>query len=171
MKRELAVLWVRNLLGMWLMCALLACSMPLVPPYDRAVSEALNAANTETMTLFASINPSVQKYDFATRSERYAQVIGKLDALALSANARPVPKNPTVDKLNAALDKLIPASANADDVRIPSVFAIRKISEAITKMRDTDMKQGLTAYEVIAFKQEVSIYFDQALTYENFLQR
>ncbi len=171
MKRKFASPWIRNFLSMFLIGCLLACSLPLVPPYDKAVSDALNAANTETMTLFASLNAGVQKYDFPTRADRYAQVIGKLDALALSANARPVPKNPSVDKVNAALDKLIPASANDSDVRIPSVFAIRKISEAIAKMRDTDMKQGLTAYEVIAFKQEVSIYFDQALTYENFLQR
>ena len=38
-------------------------------------------------------------------------------------------------------------------------------------MRDTDRKQGLTAFEVGAFKGQATIYFDQAITYENFLQR
>jgi hypothetical protein len=38
-------------------------------------------------------------------------------------------------------------------------------------MRDVDKKQGVTAFEVAAFKGQVVIYLDQALTYENFLER
>jgi hypothetical protein len=148
--------------------------MPLAPAYDKAVSDALNAANTDAMTLFASLSLGVQKQDFPNRAEQYAQVIGKLDALAISANARPVPKNAVTDKVNAVLDKTMPdsvASMANSDARLPSVLAIRKIAETVIKMRDTDVKQGLTTYEVIAFKQQASIYFDQAITYENFLQR
>ena len=126
--------------------------MPLAPAYDKAVSEALNAANTEAMTLFASLSLGVQKQDFPSRAEQYAQVIGKLDALAISANARPVPKNAVTDKVNAVLDKTLPATVESSDTRLPSVVAIRKIAETVIKMRDTDIKQGLTAYEVIAFK-------------------
>ena len=154
-----------------LFCLLSACSMPLAPNYDKAVSDALNAANTEAMTLFASVSLGVQKYDFASRADQYAQVIGKLDALAISANARPVPKNAVTDKVNAVLDKTLPITIESSDARLPSVVAIRKIAETVTKMRDTDIKQGLSTYEVIAFKQQASIYFDQAITYENFLQR
>ncbi|MBC3882813.1 hypothetical protein H8K35_15125 [Undibacterium sp. LX40W] len=145
--------------------------MPLAPTYDKAVSEALNVANTDAMTLFAGVSLGVQKQDFASRADQYAQVIGKLDALAISANARPIPKNAVTDKVNAVLDKTIPVTVEHSDARLPSVVAIRKIAETMTKMRDTDIKQGLTTYEVIAFKQQASIYFDQAITYENFLQR
>lgn len=169
---------LRNLSSWWrlqclvlLLCLLNACAMPLAPAYDKAVSDGLNAANTDAMTLFASISLGVQKHDFASRAEQYAQVIGKLDALAISANARPVPKNAVTDKINAVLDKSLPATAEKSDARLPSVMAIRKIAETVIKMRDTDVKQGLTTYEVIAFKQQASIYFDQAITYENFLQR
>lgn len=154
-----------------LIAVLNACTMPLAPAYDKAVSEALNAANTDAMTLFASLSLGVQKQDFPHRAEQYAQVIGKLDALAISANARPVPKNAVTDKVNAVLDKTLPATIESSDARLPSVVAIRKITETVIKMRDTDLKQGLTTYEVIAFKQQASIYFDQAITYENFLQR
>lgn len=169
MKQTLSV--IKAYWGLLLLWALVACSVPLVPPYDKAVTEALNVAVAESMTLFANVDHGVQKDDFANRAERYAQVIGKLDALAIAANARPVPKNQVSDKLNSVFDKILPSTADGTEVRIPSVHAIRKISETIVKMRDTDMNQGLSRYEVIAFKQQVSIYFDQAMTYENFLQR
>lgn len=163
--------WFRRYWAAFVLVLLVGCSLPLVPPYDKAVIDALNVANTETMTLFASVDKETKQYDYANRAERYAQVIGKWDALIIAANARPVPKNQTSDRLNHLLDRMLPASANTEEFKIPSVYAMKKISETITKMRETDMKQGLTSYEVIAFKQQVIIYLDQAITYENFLQR
>jgi hypothetical protein len=38
-------------------------------------------------------------------------------------------------------------------------------------MRDTDSEQGVTAIEVAAFKQQIAISMDQALTYEKALER
>jgi len=38
-------------------------------------------------------------------------------------------------------------------------------------MRDTDKQQGVTQTEVIVFKGFVTLYFDQALTYERFLNK
>jgi hypothetical protein len=48
---------------------------------------------------------------------------------------------------------------------------MEEISKTMTKMRDTDKKQGVTEFEVRAFKGQVVIYLDQAITYETFLER
>ena len=58
-----------------------------------------------------------------------------------------------------------------DDSEIPSATALAEISKTIVKMRDTDQKQGVTGLEVQAFKNQVSVFLDQALTYESFLER
>ena len=80
-----------------------------------------------------------------------------------------MPKNLATDEINKFLkDKGLPAMKNGV---APSATAMEKISEALEKMMDTDRKQGLTATEVEAFKGQVKIYLDQALTYENFLNR
>ena len=82
-----------------------------------------------------------------------------------------MPKNKITDVVNKLLEKRSTQPLEDDDDVPPSVHAIKRIGATVTKMRDTDRKQGVTAYEVQAFKQQCVIYFDQALTYENFLQR
>ncbi|MCP4351418.1 MAG: hypothetical protein GY795_38620 [Desulfobacterales bacterium] len=57
------------------------------------------------------------------------------------------------------------------DSETPSATAMGKISATLVKMMNTDKKQGVTATEVQAFKNQVTIYLDQALTYESFLER
>jgi hypothetical protein len=123
------------------------------------------------MTLLASASAGTKPGDFNARAERYSMLIGQLDALAIFAGARPIPKNKVSDTINRVLDKRGTAPITEDDATPPSAHAIRKVSEAFAKMRDTDRKQGVTATEVLAFKGLVTIYFDQAVTYENFLQR
>jgi hypothetical protein len=53
----------------------------------------------------------------------------------------------------------------------PSVAPVDLMSRTIVKMRDTDSEQGVTAIEVAAFKQQIAISMDQALTYEKALER
>lgn len=174
--------WLQtSLLTLVLAFSVAGCAVQLAPPYDKAVVEGLNTANTETMTLLASVdngtNNDDDKRTFPAREEKYNALIGKLDALAILAGARPMPKNPVVEAISRLLAKRHEkASAGAeplkdDDSTPPSAHAIRRISGTLAKMRDTDRKQGVTAYEAKAFKGQVEIYFDQAITYENFLQR
>ena len=147
------------------------CAVQLAPPYDKAVAEGLIAANTEVMTLLASMSNGTDKSTFAVREKNYSAAIGKLDSLAVLAGARPMPKNKVTDAINRLLDKRGGKPLEDDDSTPPSAHAIKKISETLAKMRDTDRKQGITAYEALAFKGQIVIYFDQAITYENFLQR
>lgn len=163
----------------WYPAALLAlvltflagCAVQLAPPYDKAVVDGLNQVDPQVMTLFASISNGADKNTFASREQTYNELIGNLDALAILAGARPMPKNKVTDAVNQLLDKRGGMPLDDDDATPPSAHAIQKISETLAKARDTDRKQGLTAYEAIAFKRMAVIYFDQAITYENFLQR
>lgn len=150
---------------------LLGCMTQLAPPYDKAVVDALNSASEEVMTLLAAASDGTRPETFSAREEQYNAAIGKLDALAVLAGARPMPKNGAVEKINRLLDQRGAGPLKEDAATPPSVGAIKEISKALTRMRDTDRKQGVTATEAQAFKGVVVISFDQAITYENFLQR
>lgn len=147
------------------------CATQIAPHYDKNVVEGLNSATTEAMTFMATASQGTDKSVFFSREEKYNALIGKLDALALSAGARPMPKNKVTDAVNKLLEKRGGKAINDDDATPPSAHSIKRIAETLTKMRDADKKQGVTAFEVQAFKMQLVIYFDQAITYENFLQR
>lgn len=151
--------------------SLTGCATQLAPPYDKKVADGLVSISIETMTLLAATSQGTDKSTFSSRKDKYNTLIGRLDALAISAGARPMPKNKVTDAINMLLEKRGRKPIDYDDSTPPSAHSIQKISETLTKMRDTDEKQGITALETQAFKGQVIIYFDQAITYENFLQR
>lgn len=160
-----------RLLVITALLTLAGCATQLAPSYDKTVADGLSAASAETMTLLASTSQGTNKSTFPSREEKYNALIGKLEALALSAGARPMPKNKVTEAINTLLEKRGGKPIADDDSTPPSAHSIKKIAETLTKMRDTDRKQGVTAYESAAFKGQIVIYFDQAITYENFLQR
>lgn len=145
------------------------CATTLAPQYDKAVVEGMTTTSTEVMEFFASVSSGTQKDTFDERKQRYANLIGRFDALEIQAKARPVPKNKITDKINDLLSKR--GVSIPEDSEIPSATAMGKISATLVEMRNIDQKQGLTATEVQAFKSQVTIYLDQALTYESFLER
>lgn len=147
------------------------CAIQLVPPYDKVVADGLTQVNTEAMTLLATVSSGTKAETFSAREEKYNTLIGKVEALALQAGARPMPKNKVSDAINRALDKRASQQLTDDDSTPPSAYAIKKVAETFIKLRDTDRKQGITSTEALAFKGQVIIYLDQATTYENFLQR
>lgn len=156
----------------WTVLLVLAsCAVQLAPPYDKVVADGLNQANTETMILMATVSVGTSAGTFASRESQYNKLIGSIDALGLLAGARPMPKNRVTDAINQTLDKRQSQALTDDDSTPPSAHAIKKVAETLTKMRDTDRKQGITVIEARAFKGQVVVFFDQAITYENFLQR
>jgi hypothetical protein len=167
--------------GARLMCArplvlslclsLLACVAQLAPAYDKTIVDELNAANVEAMTLFASTSGGTAKETFPSRADKYNALVGKLDALAIAAGARPVPKNHVTETINTLLIARGGQGLSEDLSTPPSAHAIQRVSDTVAKMRDTDKAQGLMALEVQAFRGQAVIYLDQAITYENFLQR
>lgn len=171
MHRALGTWSYARLLAVSFSLFLAACATQLAPPYDKAVVDGLNAASTATMTFLASASPGTDKATFPAREPEYNALIGRLEALAIEAGARPMPKNKITDLVNRLLEKRGGQPLADDQETPPSAHAIKRIADTLTKMRDTDRKQGVTAYEAQAFKNQCVIYFDQALTYENFLQR
>ena len=148
---------------------LTACATTLAPNYDKAIVDGLVSVSQKTMELFASTSSGTSKSDYGNREKTYNSIIGSIDALAIQAKARPIPKNKTTEKVNEHLRSRGVNVLVGEDA--PSATALKKISETVVKMRDTDKKQGITAVEVQAFKGQAVIYFDQALTYESFLER
>jgi hypothetical protein len=146
-----------------------ACATQLAPSYDKALVDGMASTNKEVMSLFATASSGTSSDTFQARENNYNKAIGSVDALEIQAKARPLPKTKVVEIVNKHLAQrgLPPLT----DDQIPSATALHKVSETITKMRDTDKKQGLTGIEVTAFKGQATIYLDQAITYESFLQR
>jgi hypothetical protein len=162
---------VRQRTGMLvaLLAMLAGCAIQLAPLYDKALVDGLTSANADTMELMASAADGTTKDTFPARESKYSRVIGRLDALAVQAAARPVPTN----NVSEAVKKIVGVRGAAGDASqiIPSSTALQEISKTVAKMRDTDKKQGVTALEVQAFRGQVLIYMDQALTYEAALER
>jgi len=146
-----------------------ACATTLAPRYDQAVHDGLTALNSKTMEFFASLSEGGEREGYAERSRGYNKLIGGFDALSLQARARPMPSSGVIDRVNQFLDKR--GAGALVDSEAPSASAMERVSRTLVKMRDTDKKQGVTAMEVKAFKGQVVIYLDQALTYESFLKR
>lgn len=146
-----------------------ACVTTLAPSYDKAIVDGLTSTNQQLMEFFAAASAGTKQSTFSTREKTYNNVIGTLDALVIQANARPIPTNKVTEKVNEALTKHGVRVLEGDDA--PSATAMAEIAKTMTKMRDTDKKQGVTEFEVRAFKGQVVIYLDQAITYETFLER
>lgn len=146
-----------------------ACVTTLAPNYDKALVDGLVSTNQRLMEFFAYASAGTSIVNFSKREDTYSTLIGRLDALAIQARARPIPKNSITERVNEALEKR--GMQVLQDGDAPSATALEKISETMVKMRDTDRKQGVTAFEVLAFRGQVVIYLDQAITYETFLER
>ena len=148
------------------------CAVSLAPKFDQAIVDNLSSSSSRLFELFAAVSDGTKKDDYSAGDAQYNQVIGQLEALQLQINARPIPQNKSLDKtLTKVNDKLKQKGIAPIDPNdsAPSVTAIKNITDNITKMKDTDKRQGLTKVEVQAFKNNVQLYLDQALTYERFL--
>lgn len=148
---------------------LTACSTTLAPSYDHAIVDGLKSVNQDLMEHLASTAMGTEQDSFEERDERYIRLIGTLDALAIQSKARPIPSVDISNKIDGYLKARGITTQDKND--LPSTVALREISKAMVTMRKVDKEQGLTATEVQGFKGVVSIYLNQALTYENYLER
>lgn len=151
------------------------CTVSLAPKFDQGIVDNLSSASAQVFQLLAETSSGTRPAEFPLRAEKYNSLIGTLEALQLQINARPIPKNKTIEKIIAkANERLtqrgISTLTSVGDIA-PSSTALEQIIANLTKMRDTDQKQGLTPLEVQAFKGFIQLYLDQALTYEKFLNQ
>ncbi len=148
--------------------ALLSCKASLAPAYDRAIFEGVTENGELAMRFFAEVDGGTDSESFFRRQLIYNQLIGAFESLKLQAKARPVPKNMALDKINLLLQAR-GSTAITDDY--PSAFAFGEIANTFRKMKQTDSQNGIKPLAVQAFKGQVEIYLDQAITYESFLKR
>lgn len=144
------------------------CTTSLAPQFDELIFQDLNSSSAEVLSFFASIENGTEATSFESREENYNQLIGKFEALELKTRARPVPANPVLEKVNKALEIRSGTAISGD---YPSAYAMGEIANTLKMMKKTDRQEGITIRTIQAFKNQVVIYLDQALTYENFLNR
>lgn len=151
------------------------CTVSLAPKFDQGIVDNLSASSAQIFQLLAEASTGTMRAEFPLRAEKYNSLIGTAEALMLQVNARPVPDNKTVEKIitkaNERLTKRGISTLTSVGGIAPSATALEQIIANLTKMRDTDQKQGLKALEVQAFKNNIQLYLDQALTYEKFLNQ
>ncbi|MFC0396879.1 hypothetical protein [Paraburkholderia rhizosphaerae] len=87
---------VRRLCRAWVgvvasVLSIAACTVQLAPDYDPALSSGIRNVNSEIMSLYSSTSMGTSADTFAERADRYDQIIGSLDALALQSQSRPIP--------------------------------------------------------------------------------
>lgn len=144
------------------------CQATLAPAYDQAIVEKATQTTDLAMRFFAEFDGGTTSESFAIREPSYNVLIGAFESLKLQAKARPVPKNVAIDKIN----ELLQAKGNSViSEAYPSAFAFEKIAETFKKMKQADRANGIKPLALQAFKGQVEIFLDQAITYESFLKR
>jgi hypothetical protein len=164
-----------GLKNIWLSCVLFftGCAVSLAPKFDQTIVDNLSSTSTEAFQLLAGVSNGASSTDFSKREDQYNSIIGKLEALELQINARPLPHNKAVDKIiekaNERLKERNVGTLITVGDMAPSATAIGEIVKNINQMKVSDKAGSLTATTVQVFKGFVVLYFDQALTYERFL--
>lgn len=145
-----------------------ACKTTLAPAYDQAIVDKVTQSTDHTLQFFASVAGGTATDDFFARLPIYNELIGNFEALELQARARPIPDNVALDKINEILQTKGSGGVSGD---YPSAFAFGKIADTFQKMKEADAEKNLKPIVIQAFKGQVLIFLDQALTYESFLKR
>lgn len=80
-----------------------ACTVQLAPPYDQSLIDGIRGVSNDIMEMYASTSMGVAKTTFGQRVDRYNQIIGRADALALQSQNRPVADSALRDKAEQAI--------------------------------------------------------------------
>lgn len=152
----------------WLILSLSGCKTLLAPEYDKAIVDRITSTSEETMSFLAEVAEGTSKSSFSQREGTYNKLIGSYDALEIKAKARPIPDNVATKKINQLLGQ---KGSDPISGSYPSAFAFGKISETLKKMKQTDKQNDIRPTAVKAFKGQIKIFLDQAITYESFLKR
>lgn len=155
---------------------LTSCAVRLAPKFDQAIVDNLSNATTDVFQLLATVEGGTSKTDFGKREESYNTLIGKLEALELQINARPMPDNSAVNKIvekaNSALKKRnteLPAITAINTA--PSATSLASVIKSLAALKKTDKAEGLTQGFLDTQKNFIGLSLDQALTYERFLNK
>ena len=158
----------KGLLIVFSFLLLASCKTYLAPTYNQVIVDKATEATTETYLFLATVAGGSDNDTYFSRESTYNTLISKFETLNLLAKARPIPSNKTTQRINNLLAERNSPSSSSD---YPSAFAFNRIVENLVKMKETDQSSGLNPIVVEAFKGEIEIFLDQAITYESFLKR
>lgn len=144
------------------------CTTSLAPRFDEMIFQELSTSSEEVLSFFSMIENGTEAGSFENREANYNQLIGKFEALELKTRARPIPAKSVLEKVNHSLELRNGTEITGD---YPSAYAMGEIAKTLKMMKKTDAQEGLKIKTIQVFKNQVLIYLDQALTYENFLNR
>lgn len=151
-----------------------SCTVSLAPRFDQNIVDELSTSSVDVFGLLAEVADGVSKESFDKRSDEYNSVIGRLDALELQIEARPMPENKVLEKIMSKVNKKLQdkglATISATDTA-PSATAVKNIMANITQMKAADKHEGLNMLTVKTFRGDIQLYLDQAITYESYLNR
>jgi hypothetical protein len=160
--KRTAVLWA---------LVLAACTIQLVPSYDQALVEGLDQANTQALTLFASVESGSPASEFGDYEDRYATLIGTFDALRQRAANRQIPPLAArLSKVRIVRDFCNSESDPAGCVNV-SPASLDRVLQVLRRMRDRHRSNGLAEDTVGLFRTDYNTAIAQALTVENALKR
>jgi hypothetical protein len=161
------------LVWLLLLPALLAgCTISLAPAYDPSLVEGIRGANERALALFSAVEDGSPAADFPDHAATYDEVIGRLGALRMQAEARPVP--PLADRIAATLADvgiLDDVCEDAADCVNTSPRQLTTAADNLARMRRTHRDQGLEPDVVELFRNAHEISISQAMKVELALKR
>lgn len=163
--RLLQALFVTLLLAL----SLGGCAIRLVPSYDPALVEGLDRLNMRTLSLFGALDGGASATEFSRYEDEYAELIGGFEALAMRAEARPVPQLANRLTRLGAVAELCGSDAAACVNSSPAAMA--EIVVTLARMRDLHRDRGLPEELRLGFKRSYQISIHQAMTVETALSR
>lgn len=174
MKNQIIVFKTRQGFLKYLAVALLlssftSCMQKLAPSYNKDIVSAIVSANKETLELLASIEQGGKMADFSKRQEKYDKIIGAYESVCTQIKARPIPDS----KLNQKIDIFLQKNGLSaiGDTNYPSFDSITQFLLELRKLKDLDSQRDVAKVSVDLCKSSFNTSIQQALFYENFLER
>lgn len=166
-QRTARAAWTKVLLALWLAVAISACTIRLAPDYDQSLVDGLSKINEDAQQFFAALaGGSDRNAGFARHEPTYNQLIGRIEALRLQAEARPEPPPPALLGFLAP-----PLSEDMPRLKTPTAEILGNMAQALRDMRAAHQQNGLAAGEVGVEKKGFDQKMAQALTVEKALKR
>jgi len=163
-------IWKRTAL-LWVF-VLAACTIQLVPSYDQALVEGLSEANTAALTLFAALESGSPPSEFAEYEDRYAELIGKFDALRQRALTRQIP--PLAKRISSirTVASFCDSEDNPTSCLNASPDSLKSVLALLRRMSNQhNTGSGLAPDIVETFRDSYNAAITPALTVENALKR
>lgn len=148
------------------------CTVQLAPSFSQKLLDDLTEANESTQILLERLSGGSRSSDFPKFSNDYTEIIGKMKALEILADARDTPplSRRGIQWLQSkdVLTELCPEPADCINPT-PSILA--NTYERIQQMASIHERAGVDSLTVASVQNFVSSQFDLVISFETALQR